>query len=498
MALNLCYVVSRRVKKTLYLVLGGRGVSVATFGRTDILTDVAEITRDNVCDVLVSALTTHQKNAAQIQYLYNYYLGDQPVLQRQPEVRPEINNPIVENNAYEVVEFKVGYFCYEPTQYVSAVDSKEVTAAIDKLNRYMRMVDKSAQDRAIVWWFYIGGVGYRIVLPNPYYKPDDAPFEMYDLDPRTTFVVKYNGLGKKPVMNVTFVMREDGVVVFSVYTRDWYYEIEDGIKIVREEPNPLGELPIIEYPANQAQLGSFEMVISLMDALNETESNRADAVENFVQALLLFHNVDISAKDFDELRKKGALKFKDIDANLQAEIKYLVEELDQGETQVFVDHLYQRILTICGMPNRNGGSSTSDTGKAVIFRDGWSMAEYRAKHTEGFFRSSEMAALKVALHICRVLGAIDLDVSTVDVRCARRNYENIKEKADVLVEMLNNDSIDPKLAFMHSGMFLDPETAYQLSMKYKKEHAEEELAQLERIAGIKKKTAGSEGNTDDV
>ena len=471
-----------------------------TFGRSEIFTDTAEITRENVCDVLVSALSVHQTNATEIQNLYTYYLGNQPVLQRVPETRPEINNPIVENSAYEVVEFKVGYFCYEPSQYISTVDDPAVTFSIDRLNQYMRITDKAEQDRAIVWWFYICGVAYRIVLPNPRRRFDKgaAPFIMFSLDPRSTFVVKYNGLGKQPVMNCTFIQRDDGVMVYSVYTRKAYYEIEDGIKLTKELPNPLGELPIIEYPANQARHGAFEMVQSLMDALNEVESNRADAVQRFVQALLLFHNVDINATDYDELRKKGALKFKDVDPQLKAEIKYLVEELNQGQTQVFVDHCYQRILTICGMPNRNGGSSTSDTGKAVIFRDGWSMAEYRAKHTEGFFRSSEMDCLKLVLQICRVLGDIDLSITDVDVRCARRSYENIKEKADVLVEMLGCDSIDPKLAFMHSGMFLDPETAYQLSMKYKEENTKRELKELKELAGVKSKSTDNEDNSDDV
>lgn len=34
------------------------------------------------------------------------------------------------------------------------------------------------------------------------------------------------------------------------------------------------------------------------------------------------------------------------------------------------------------MPNRNGNASTSDTGSAVIMRDGWSDAEARAKDSE--------------------------------------------------------------------------------------------------------------------
>lgn len=59
-----------------------------------------------------------------------------------------------------------------------------------------------------------------------------------------------------------------------------------------------------------ARLGAFEIVIPLLDAINMTESNRIDGVEQFVQALMLFHNVDISSEDYKKLRDEGAIKFR--------------------------------------------------------------------------------------------------------------------------------------------------------------------------------------------
>ena len=55
--------------------------------------------------------------------------------------------------------------------------------------------------------------------------------------------------------------------------------------------------------------------------------------------------------------------------------KYLSRPMQQSDIQVQADHLYEAVITICGPPNRNGGSSTSDTGSAVIMRDGWESAE---------------------------------------------------------------------------------------------------------------------------
>lgn len=42
-------------------------------GRRKIFTDAPEITRDNVGEVLGMAMTLHRQNAAECNYLYDYY-----------------------------------------------------------------------------------------------------------------------------------------------------------------------------------------------------------------------------------------------------------------------------------------------------------------------------------------------------------------------------------------------------------------------------------------
>lgn len=465
------------------------------FGRKKIFTDVTEITRDNVLEVLRKALITHWSNKADMEYLYAYYKGRQPVLNRQKEVRPEIKNTVVENRANEIVSFKVGYLMGEPIQYVSRSDSKSVADKITTLNGYCLSEDKAAKDKELADWFHICGTAYRMVLPDSVFEreSDEAPFEIYTLDPRFAFVVYANSIGEPPVMGVKYIQRSDGAVIYSIYTKDRYFEVENQSMIVREEAQSLG-IPIIEYPANNARLGAFEIVLPLLDAINTVDSNRLDGVEQFVQALMLFHNVDIFGDDFAKLRDEGAIKFKDIDPQYKAEIKYLTSELNQSQTQTLVDHLYNTVLTICGMPNRNGGTSTSDTGSAVIMRDGWSAAEARAKDSELMFKLSEKEFLKLVLRICSDLSDLELKLSDVEVRFTRRNYENISQKATVLTTMLSNPKIAPILAFTHCGMFSDPQLAYRMSMDYAEEQ-EKKAAEL--ATKSKEVNPDGEGNPPD-
>ena len=455
------------------------------YGRRVITTDAIEITSGNIVAELNEAFNTHSLNRVEIEYLWNYFRGKQPILQRTKDVRPEICNKIVENRANEIVSFKVGYLCGEPIQYVGRNSDEMVSQAIAELNEMMFSENKATQDKEVVEWQMICGTAYRLVLPDERGSEDDAPFEMNTLDPRDTFVVYSSEVGNKPVFAVKYRTDKQNRIIASVYTKDQYWKLIDN-KIVENTAHALGMIPIFEYPANNARQGAFEIVLPLLDAINTVASNRMDGIEQFVQAFIKFINCDITAEDFKELKDMGAIKVKSTDGQ-QADVDMVTNELNQMQTQTLVDYLYQTVLTVCGMPNRNGGSSTSDTGSAVVLRDGWSLAEARAKDSELMFKKSEQEVLKLILRIIRdTRGLSDalygLKLKNIAMQFTRRNYENVQSKSQVLVSMLQQTKIHPRLAFEHCGMFSDPENAYQMSKEYHEEEVKKAAEMMSRQA----------------
>ncbi len=449
------------------------------FGRQKILTDETEITNSNVVEVLRNAYIEHSRNSTQIDYLYNYYKGNQPILRREKDIRPEICNKIVENRAYEIVSFKTGYLCGEPLQCVSR-GADEKAEDISALNEMFLLCGKAARDKEVAEWMYIAGQGYRMVIPNGKYikskiipaflnkktefSEDEAPFNIYTLDPRFTFCVYTSALGEECLMGVKYIIRNDNRRIFSVYTNNRYYEIENDV-IIKNEPSALGNIPIVEYPLNNARIGSFEIVLEMLDAINDVQSNRLDGIEQFIQSLWVLYNAEIDEEDALKLRQAGLISLKSFGEN-NADIKVIAEQLNQTQTQTLIDYMYQTVLNIVGKPNRNGGTSTSDTGSAVIMRDGWESAEARAKSDEMMFKEAERKFLKVVLRIMRDTVGTSLKLSDIEVRFTRRNYENIVSKANVLVQMLSNDKIEPTLAFEHCGLFIDPNNAAEQSKRY--------------------------------
>ena len=448
------------------------------YGRRVITTDAIALTDANIVSEVNKAFETHNLNRTEIEYLWNYFRGKQPILMREKKVRPEICNRIVENRANEIVSFKVGYLCGEPIQYVGRNGDESVSRAIAELNEMMFSENKATQDKEIVEWQMIGGTAHRLVLPDEGGDEDESPFEMFTLDPRDTFVVYSSEVGNKPMFAVKYRVDNDNKRICSVYSANQYWRIVED-KIVESKAHALGMIPIFEYPANNARLGAFEIVLPMLDAINTVASNRLDGVEQFIQAFVKFVNCDIDEEQFKALKDLGAIKVKSIDGSA-ADVSIVTQELNQVQTQTLVDYLYQTVLTICGMPNRNGGSSTSDTGAAVIMRDGWSLAESRAKDSELMFKKSENEMLKLVLRIIKDTRGLSDDIynlrlKNLSLQFTRRNYENVQSKSQVLVSMLQQNKIHPRLAFTSSGLFTDPESAYQLSKEYSEEQEKKAL-----------------------
>ena len=474
-------------------------------GRHRVLCTPGVIDASNVRVLLDTSMLVHSQNAAAIDYLHRYFLGYQPVLSREKNVREEINNKVVENRAYQICKDRADALAGEPIVYSAHGVSRECDEAsemaeelshkVQVLNCYCDSADKHACDIELVQWLCECGVAYRLVLPTDEVVMGDSaktPFMVRALDPRCTFVAYTNDAWRRPYYAVTYVRHEvTHEPIYTVYTDKKVYTI-DSEKVV-EAGNPLGLIPIVEYDANAERMGVFEAVLSILDAINEVESNRVDGVAQFVQSLMVLENVEFEGDDdeesFKSLLKLGCIQIHSTEEN-KASVTMLTSELNQDQTQTLVDALYKTALSICGMPFNVGGSgSTSDTGVAVTMRDGWSNSESRCKETEVHFKRGERLFLKAVCSILDTSEHLGLDSADVEIKFTRRNYEAIQSKAQVLTTLLGSGKVDPRLAFEYCGMFPDPEYAYDLSKKYVEEQTAKQVE-------LFRKDANSVGLTD--
>lgn len=450
-------------------------------GRRKILSPVKEVTAANVLTVLEKALAVHSLNAGEITYLYNYYKGKQDIRDKVKYTRENINNKVTVNRANEIVTFKTAYLLNAPIQYVSVGGNDDISEKVNRLNVFMHSEDKESKDKEIVDWIHICGVAERLCLPDAPREEDGAPFGIFTLDPRNAFVIYNSGIGEKPIAGVILQIDEDEKQIATVYTPTKCFTIKGDN--VTEESHILGAIPLVEYVNNDARLGAFEIVLSILNNINVLESNAVDSVQEFVNGFDVFQNCELDDGDYQKLSLGGqALFIKSVNGMAEAKVYRIASELTQSGVQTRVDDLTEAYLTICGMPNRNGSSSTSDTGTAVIYRDGWSEAESRANDSEKLFKRSEREFLRIALTICDAHNEsrLDLKLSDFKVDFLRKNLSNLQSKAQVLCELLDNDYIHPKDAYIAASLFKDNEEAFRRGIDWHEEQSARKEEALQR------------------
>lgn len=424
------------------------------FGRKVIFTEESRIDENNVVEELNKALAIHNLNVGAIKYLDRYYRGDQPILYREKKVRPEINNKIVENHALEIVDSKVADLFGEPIQYVlSDTENEEKAAAIDKLNRYMKSEDKAALDIERARWASIAGTSYYYIgdenrMPKIF---DEAPYYITCESPIKTFIV-YFADDKTPAFSCQIRHNEEGNL-YNIYTSEYFFLIQNG-EIISIAENGNDMIPVIEYPNNERRLSDIEITIGITDAINTMQSDRLNAIAQFVQAFILFKNCKIDKETFEELAFAGALSIKDTAEGRTADAKLMTSELSQTGTQTSKDDLYNSLLTIQGMPSRQEASG-SDTGQAVALRNGYYAEEKRAELRIPQFQKSERMMLRVVLNKLRIKNAgFELGISDIDIRPNRSKLENMLVKAEVL-QILHNIGVDDAIALKTVNLFSD-------------------------------------------
>lgn len=371
-----------------------------TLGRRMLMTDEREITKDNIISVVSKAFMEHQENVAQEVFLFEYEKGNQPILNREKKIRPDLNATVVENNASKIVDVHLGYCFSNPITFVQRAkieptkkqkkalfgflrkkdedDGENIDdLKIAMLNKMMQEQSKAAKDIALGRNLFICGVGYQMMLPNRN-KSRYSPFELLVPSPLTTFVVYSNDAYREPVLGCTYSVHDDGTITLTAYSKNFCYTIEHELNTtdyhLKENiaPNPLRRIPVVEFYLND-RMGIFEKVIPLMDAMNLVDSDRINDILQHVQSLLWMHNCQVNEEGKKNLVDgDGVIMTKSTGDGKEAKITYLNQTLNESEVQKLVDHLNSQLEQITSTPSWQEASGGSTTG-AMQLSNGWAV-----------------------------------------------------------------------------------------------------------------------------
>lgn len=438
------------------------------YGRRRIYSDIDEINKTNIVDVLTDALIHHEMNAQEISYLRWYVRGKQPILDREKRVRRDVCNKTVENVATEVLDFKLGYIWGKPVNTIRAAGAAENADVSGLIDMYQEQ-RKADIDQDLALDLCIGGIGYRGILNNPH-RDELAPFCLVNMRPETTFCIYKNDVFQRKLAGVSYIIRADGSRLYSVYTEQHRFELDTAgptgaLSVVSVSPNGIGTIPIVEFTMPES-FGVFEKAVPLLDALNTATSNRLDDVEQAIQSILWAHNTELDKEELSTLEERLAIMTRDTGDGSQAMLKYLSQPLDQTSVQALVSDLQHHVLEICGVPGRE--SSAEATGSATeMGAAGWKKAQYSAERIVAAWNRGERDTFRVVLSIFARTSGLSpalaaLKLTDLDTQFTLSKNNNILTKTQGLLNMLQA-GVHPRIAYRECDLFSDPENVYRIS-----------------------------------
>lgn len=442
------------------------------YGRKISYADADEITEDNVVSVVGRCVGDFNWNKRIFKYLWDYYKGDQPIRYRTKIVRDDVNNPIVENHAWEIVRFKNGQTNGEPIQCIGTCKDEQVNKGVDRFNDYCRAAGKHAKDISSGEWTSATGTGFKAVQRK---SGAEIPFRIVVPTPVDTFII-YSRYTEEPLLAVQEVKDEEGQAYKLCYSETHEFHIKDSKlmdlvdsngKIVKSRIHAFGGIPIVEYPNNQNRVSDIELVIDILDAINNMQSNRMDAIEQFVQSWVKFVNCDIDKETFQEMKMAGALVVKSNNGENKADVDIMTQELSQTESQVAKDDLWDNALSISAIPNKQTNTG-GDTQGAVELRNGWDFSKQAARLKDPYTIDSERRLNAVLLNIIRQEKGNEecpFGVMDYEVQISHSPTDNMQVKGQVF-QMLVSSGIHPLIAIKTCGLWTDSEKVFLLSKPY--------------------------------
>lgn len=429
------------------------------YGRKIAYTDVDKITPQNVVKVIGDCMGVFYGNKIAIRYLWRYYKGDQPTLYRTKITNEDITNKIVENHAYEIVQFKVGQTYGEPVQFISRKDDEAINKAVDELNDYMVDANKQEKDIKAGEWQSATGTSFKAVQP----KQGDVPFRITAPTPMNTFMI-YNRNTEEPILVVQELKDEDGQYYKLAFSDTMSFKIVNS-DLVESKLHTYVGIPIVEYPNNHERISDIELVISMLDAINNMQSNRMDGIEQFVQSWIKFVNCEVDKEQFEKMKMNRALVVKSINKDNKSDVDVMTQELNQSQCQVAKDDLWDNTLSILAIPTKQSNTG-GDTQGAVQLRNGWDFSKTRAKLKDPLVKSAEKRLAMVVLNVLRVAGnGLNLTERDFDVQINHSPQDNMYTKSQTLLQLLQC-GIHPLVAIKTVGLWGDAEKTFLLSKPY--------------------------------
>ena len=356
----------------------------------------------------------------------NYYDGLQVILNKAYSDPNKPCSKTVINYCKNIVDSYCGYLA--TPGYISYKSNEDIEEIMDIL----RYNDYQAEDSdflldALIYGtaaelMYIDSTGHtRFRLINP-----TQCFGIYD-DSLTGDLMYFVRMYKASDWDDTDKYYVD---VYSDYDVKHYtmFSQMGGLQFRSQEPHYFSQCPanIFTLPDEKS---IFDCVIGLQDAANELLSSEIDDYSAFVDAFLVFTNVDVETDDIKSLREDRVIALPN-DANAQ----WLTKSANDAQVENILKRIHESIYRVAACPDFSSESFIGGVSSGIAIQYRLTGMETRAGKVEALMRK----ALQRRVEIIAGIASLKLGEEVfrdIEIEFKRNIPEDIAATVDMITKL---------------------------------------------------------------
>lgn len=334
---------------------------------------------------IISKMIAHhlQHQVPRLQILDDYYKAKNTTIMQRPDRKDDerADYRIATNFGKVISQFMVGYMTGNPIQVADKEDQKidDMIAEVNDIND----ADTENSDLALDLSKY--GRAYELLWRD---QNDNDRFALANVF--ETFVVYDTTIERRPIMAVRYPklgFEADGkqTVQPIVYTADkviTYPATALGAihleqAAAKEELHKFGDVPIIEFSNNRFRSGDYEDVLPQIDAYDAAQSDLADYMTDFNNAMLWLNGdwqkAGWTSEDLIALKRANILATTDAvgpdGTRYPTTAQYLYKQYDVKGTEAHLKRLVNDVHGISNVPDLNDVNfSGTQSGESMKYK----------------------------------------------------------------------------------------------------------------------------------
>ena len=446
-----------------------------------------ELTISSIEPYLDSVYGKFIDNAQKISHDYKIYCLNHSILGKtRSHDDTDINNIVVIPDLRAIVDWKTGYVFGNPIKYAQNKTSE--TDDINYLNKYVRDVCQRTVDKQVGTWAYATGVGYYFIEPKSedYDIETEAPYVLYCIDSDTCTKVYSSFNGNKQLFDMLYTTYEEidenkarnNVEVLDIYLPDYLYTYEKRVygKWTLKNAQPRGTyrfLPLVEKRPNSDGIGIIAMGESMQDAVDNIISNGLDNIEDMVNSIFAYYNVNLGEtpaeqkKNHTQMKKNGAVVL-NAPQGVEAKLDVISPKSSLNEVNDIYSIINERFHSTLGVPMEVSGTNSGGTTKSGSeVANGYDNAYNRALDDINTFITADTELLKKIMWICKEAPGSKIDnisASDIEIKYSLNLTDNMLTKSQSYGTFIQ--TMPPAMALRMCRLSNDPEAEGRLIEEY--------------------------------